>query len=199
LTAANVKALRAFWAWFVDNEDDLAELLQDDGDDFAAQIHPRIRKATELNWEAGGDDEFALCPRTRAELEEAEQFVAAAPELKRWRVSAARPPKKELTFFNLRDFRFDVRPWIYRLMAFEDRRLFEVQVWTEGARAPRDEVGKAARLAVALALGDRAFVQVIDRVTIFAERPAQSALPFEHLRPHLASVAHPDIVPLLRP
>lgn len=192
------KAIREFWSWFAENENELAELLNEDQDDFASLFHPRIRHATELNWEAGGSCEFSLCPQTKEQLEEAELFVTAALPLKRWHVTAARPPKKDFRTFDFRGVRFDTEPWTYRLTAFNERRFFDIALWPEGAPAAREDLEKAACLGVALTLGDRAFVEVIDRVTLFHEKPKENATPFEHLRSHLASLAHPDVVELVR-
>ena len=137
-----------------------------------AQVHPGVR------WEVGpfkdGKSFFAFSPNLDAKLLAVTEALAKrAPEVPGWVFLPAKPRKMwmsrsiEIADSKGRLVQYSFEHWLYYLTSFNDGEFFDVNLVPCGyENLPRDELQYAGSLFVEFELGERIFMEFIDRVNI---------------------------------
>jgi hypothetical protein len=165
----------AFYEWLIPH---LGEVF----DDSAVQTELSVRLEAiypDIRWEVGPyDDEqsfFAFSPNNRVKaLSLTAELAERAPAVAGWVFLSARPRKRwdsRCIIFKQSDGtqrRFEMDEWLYSLTSFKDGEFFDVNLVAVGTTATGDELERAAHMLVEFELGERLFLEFIDRVNIIA-------------------------------
>lgn len=192
----------AFWTWFQANAMALANALQV-GDTAEVEEHMKEGQTLlppRLGWEIGpgaqGGHMLAFSLNGDLEnLRAAEELVASAPSIPGWEFHAGRPVKRWDLRFSLRNqlgrrIDLDANKWRYSLVGFEDCKYFDIRiVCREAELLDDDSKQRAARVVLQGLLGERKFLEAIDRVRMVAGHDDDEALTeMRHLPAHLSSL-----------
>lgn len=164
----------AFLAWLTANLDGVFEdeEIQRAVSKRLATIDPAIR------WEAGPyDDEhafFAFSPNLDIKLLPlTEQLAQAAPVVPGWVFLSSKPRKKWQTrTIRIRDskdqvIQYNFDQWLFYLTSFKDGEFFDANLVPCGYEdKPLDDLKYAASLFVEFELGERMFMEFVDRTNI---------------------------------
>ena len=163
----------AFYQWLIPH---LGEVFEDS----AVQTELSIRLEAiypDIRWEVGPfDDErsfFAFSPNNRVKaLSLTTELAERAPSVAGWVFLSARPRKRwqsRCITFKESDGtqqRFEMDDWLYSLTSFNDGEFFDVNLVPLGTTANGDELERAAHMLVEFELGERLFLEFVDRVNI---------------------------------
>jgi hypothetical protein len=170
----NVDVTNEFFDWLRCNLDRVFsdERIQRTLSEKLAEIHPAIR------WEFGPyEDEksfFAFSPNLDIKLLVlTERLVDAAPTIPHWVFLSSKPRKKwQSRSIEVRDnqgkvIQYNLDAWLYYLTSFNDGEFFDVNLVPYGYEdRPLDELKYVASLLVEFELGERMFIEFVDRINI---------------------------------
>jgi hypothetical protein len=137
-----------------------------------AQVHPGIR------WEVGpfqeGKSFFVFSPNLDVKLLPATETLArSAPEVPGWVFLPAKPRKMwtsrsiEIAEGKGEVVRYNFDRWLYYLTSFKDGEFFDVNLVPCGYEdKPLDDLQYAGSLFVEFELGERMFMEFVDRINI---------------------------------
>jgi hypothetical protein len=161
----------------------LAPRLDDVFEDRALQIeigHRLSAVSPGIQWEAGPFDNdqrfFAFSPNNRRKLLElTTELASRAPAVKGWVFLPAKPRKQwhsrriALRSGDGTDRTFEMDDWIYSLTSFKGGEFFDVNLVPLGTVASPDELEQVAHMLVEFELGERLFLEFVDRVNIISQ------------------------------
>lgn len=163
-----------FFAWLRSNLEHVFvdEAVQRTLTDKLAEINPRVR------WEVGpydaGRSFLAFSPSLDIQLLPLTETLAkAAPDMPGWIFLSSKPRKQwksrviEIEDAEGQFVRYSIDPWAYYLTRFNDGEFFDVNLVPYGCEGrPLDDLQYVASLFVEFELGERMFIEFIDRTNI---------------------------------
>lgn len=165
----------AFYAW-------LAPRLSEVFKDRAMQIeigHRLDAISRDIRWEVGPFDDdqtfFAFSPTRRKFLPLTTELAARAPMIKGWVFLPAKPRKRwhsrciVLRAHDGTERSFEMDEWLYSLTSFKDGEFFDVNLVPRDTPATSDELQQVAHMLVEFELGERLFLEFVDRVNIIPQ------------------------------
>lgn len=169
-----MKNADGFFAWLRNNLDGAFadEAVQRMLTNKLAAIDPRIR------WEVGPYNAersfFAFSPNLKRELLPLTEALAKeAPEIPGWMFLSSKPRKQwkarviEIKNAEGKVDRYNIDTWAYYLTSFNDGEFFDVNLVPYGCEeSPLDDLQYVASLFVEFELGERMFIEFVDRTNI---------------------------------
>ena len=140
----------------------------------------------DIRWEAGPHDDgqsfFAFSPNNRLKLLAlTTELAARAPTVPGWVFLPAKPRKRwhsrciALQAGDGTERRFEMDDWLYSLTSFKGGEFFDVNLVPQGATATGDELEQVAHMLVEFELGERIFLEFVDRVNIIPRSALEHA------------------------
>jgi hypothetical protein len=161
----------AFWKWFLQHEDDLMNFERDRESIFDAlaaalhEVHPDL--TFEIGPEQGGSREFVITAGgLKAGFPSVESLMAAAPELKRWKVTAFRPRRPVGNIIELGEHRIDPEEVEYSLL--RGKTGLGLYLFLPGYSEGDPDVGQIGYLFLDEALGEYDVEMKLGMIKMFA-------------------------------
>jgi hypothetical protein len=166
-------AVGAFYQWLVPS---LGRVIKDKDAQKALSVN-LAKFSPSIRWEVGPyDDErsfFAFSPNLDPDLLPLTEALAnSAPAVQGWVFLAARPRKRwhsrsiRMTSNNGTSARYELDNWLYYLTSFKNGEFFDVNLVPFGTEASKPELQRLGELLVQSELGERIFIEFVDRVNI---------------------------------
>lgn len=192
---------RAFWEWFVAEEETIRGLFSEDADlNLTRVLSRRVSMLSNgLGWEIGPgrekENQFVISPnRDKDRLQVTRRIVQMAPSLPTWEFHPAKPRKDW-------DYRMEVRMkgktilvsfrnWHYSLTGFSNNSFFDIDLFPDRFQKDIEETtyAKSAVLLVESEIGEELLIDRIDRINVCYRVPDElvgKLTPIYHLYEHL--------------